>query len=356
MASLPTPPAAAAAAPTLLQDCLGTHIDSAACTFSAEELVIFQKIIASGCTIKSQQRGEPDFTEKQLCNFLYTSLKQKPGAFLARFGKHLDERDLHYFDNLLEKDFEVNFRVKELQKTLSQSSKERLKRVRNRRYECLKQLMAKSTYFTEEEMRQRNPLLFEYYIGQFLTEDEKIKPEENPSDMVLSSMILKNIDIDRRTSLLREQMKSEQCQLEESDSSLSSSEEEEEDKEAELPLAAMVLSSDPDLAAREKSMLRDEFLATMQASFLDGKDKDFDYSKVDFDETYDSLEIRNRDAEDEYFDAEEPSWCEESSCHCEDESGRSNVVGEDLDRDTTTMDGHDDDIRNENEGYLPMSS
>lgn len=276
--------------------------------YSAPEMAMFEKIIATRCSIKSQQRGEPDLSKPELCNVLYTTMCQKPGAFLMRFGRYLDITDLNYFDGRFKGDFEVNFRINELRRNLKRSNKARMKTVKNRRYKCLKGLMAESDYFSEEEMRQRNPLLFEYYIGQFMSEDEKFKVEGNLSDMKLSSMILKNMEVDRRMKLLKEQQRREADQMEESDSSADEDETSNEDKDLHLP--PMSLSSDPDTAGKEKLLLSREFLVAMQASFLDGRDKDFDYSKIDNDERYDSLEIVGKDAEDDYFDSEDPSWCE----------------------------------------------
>lgn len=53
-------------------------------------------------------------------------------------------------------------------------------------------------------------------------------------------------------------------------------------------------------------MLRQEFVHLMQEKFLKGSDKDFDYSQVDDNVEYDSLDIRGRDEEESYFDEEEP--------------------------------------------------
>ena len=42
-------------------------------------------------------------------------------------------------------------------------------------------------------------------------------------------------------------------------------------------------------------MLKQEFLAAMQTHFLDGKDEGFDYSRIENDEQYVSLDMRERD-------------------------------------------------------------
>ena len=271
---------------------------------SALRLSIFRKVVASGCSIQSQQRGERELAETELCEVLDSILSKKPGSFLMRFGKCLNEDDLKYFDGRFGDNYEVNFRLKKLRKTLKQSSKTRMKAVKNRRYKYLKQMMDETSYFTEEEMQQRNPLLYEYYIGQFLSEEERYRTKENPTDMKLSSMILENLQVDRTMKLLEQQRKSEAEQLEELDTS--SEEDGSDDEDASAP---MRLSSNPDTLSKERALLSQEFLAVMQASFLNGQDRDFDYSKVDNNEMYDSLDLENNDAQDDYFDSEQPSWC-----------------------------------------------
>lgn len=236
-----------------------------------------------------------------------------------KYGKYLGRQHLAYFDGIPQRnDFEVNFRVQKLRDVLERSSKSCLKKVRNRRYECLRQFMDQSTYFSEEEMRQRNPLLYDFYIGQYLTDEEKQRDMTMYTDMSLSSMILRKIEQDRTAELLKKQRISELDQLSVDDTEweepFSSSGRKQTSCRGHFAkkksLGAMKLNSDPAVAEREKVMLRQEFLAAMQANFLDGKDEGFDYSKIDSDEQYDSLDMKERDDEDDYFDEEEPSWCD----------------------------------------------
>ena len=266
---------------------------------SAAEMSMFQKVLASDRTIKSQQRGEPDLTEEEKTEILVDILQRTPGAFLMRFGSLLDEVDLRYFDS--SEHFEVRFWVTELRKALPVGSQQKV--VRNRRYECLKELTESTSYFAEEEMRDRNPLSYEYYIGQYLTEEEREELESNKVEMSLSALILKNMEVDRRAELLKRQQKYESGQREETDSG------EEEDERGYD--GAMKLSLDPNIAAQEKHMLKQEFLRTMQLSFLSGEDREFDYSKVDSNDRYDSMDMRQQDEEEAYFDKEEPLWCGE---------------------------------------------
>ncbi|XP_078097215.1 coiled-coil domain-containing protein 97 [Mustelus asterias] len=61
----------------------------------------------------------------------------------------------------------------------------------------------------------------------------------------------------------------------------------------------------------ERTMLREEFVSRMYARFLDGEDRDFDYSAVDDNPDFDNLDIVSRDAEERYFDEEEPLEAED---------------------------------------------
>lgn len=50
--------------------------------------------------------------------------------------------------------------------------------IKNRRFDALKKMVTEGTYFSEEEMRKRNPLLYEQLVGQYLSEEEKRMREE----------------------------------------------------------------------------------------------------------------------------------------------------------------------------------
>ena len=50
----------------------------------------------------------------------------------------------------------------------------------------------------------------------------------------------------------------------------------------------------------------------MELMFLRGADPDFDYEEVDRSEDYDDRVLQEREAEERWFEKEEPSWVEES--------------------------------------------
>ena len=58
----------------------------------------------------------------------------------------------------------------------------------------------------------------------------------------------------------------------------------------------------------------------MELMFLKGADPDFDYEKVDQSEDYDDRVLQEREAEERWFEKEEPRWVEESD-HDADRAG-----------------------------------
>ncbi|VUC35266.1 unnamed protein product [Clonostachys rosea] len=61
--------------------------------------------------------------------------------------------------------------------------------------------------------------------------------------------------------------------------------------------------------ARDKQEGLELWRAFLEDRFVHGRDDEFDYSLVDDDDGYDALEIQ--DAEDRWFDKEEPSWADD---------------------------------------------
>lgn len=262
------------------------------------EMRMYMKVITSDCIIKSQQKDERDLTVEEKIDVLSNMLRSKPATFLARFGSVLDETDLNYFSKF--SDYDVAIQVKELLKTVTSAA--RHKQIRNRRYNYMRDLMQKTDYFSTQQMRERNPLLYEYYVGQYMTDDEKLTIEKSNPEMLLSEHIFFKMDRDHMEGILCRQQERESEQFEESDAD--TSEEEEEDGEGYI--GSFKLSRDPNKASDEKQMLREEFLREMQHSFLNGSDQGIDYHSVDTSTQYDALDLKGRDEEESYFDGEEP--------------------------------------------------
>lgn len=82
---------------------------------------------------------------------------------------------------------------------------------------------------------------------------------------------------------------------------LSNDDEEDEDDPMEAPFPSTV-------TPEEQSQFRAEFISHMHERFLAGKDAEFvDYDQIDSDYRNDPIDLIQRDAEDDYFDSEEPN-------------------------------------------------
>lgn len=170
-------------------------------------------------------------------------------------------------------------------------------RLRNRRYAALRQLIQGGEYFSEEEMRAREPLLYQHYIGRYrgaetFSGDPASAPPyflgTPPGPQSLTGLLLRSVEEAAVQRRLRRQR-------------LRDGESEGSDEEGDP-------SEDPRVPdAAERAMLREEFTSRMYQRFLDGEDGDFDYSQVDENPDLDNLDIVSRDAEERYFDEEEPS-------------------------------------------------
>ncbi|XP_061453524.1 coiled-coil domain-containing protein 97 isoform X2 [Rhineura floridana] len=257
-------------------------------------LAMFHTVANSRLAVRSQQKDEPDFMPAQKLAILRDLYHTKPLVFLERFRTVLREEHLPCFHHL-SGSYEADFYCTEVRR--AGLGKTRHTRVRNKRYAALQQLIRGGEYFSDEQMRCRDPLLYEQYIGQYLSDEElqALGSCQLEASCSLSGVLLDSYQeqvIQRRLQVQQEQ--EEACE-----------EEEEEDGDDEGK------ASDPDMDEwvpdqEEKAFLREEFTSRMYQRFLDGKDGDFNYSEVDENPDFDNLDIVSRDEEERYFDGEEP--------------------------------------------------
>uniref|UniRef100_A0A131XHE4 Putative vacuolar protein n=1 Tax=Hyalomma excavatum TaxID=257692 RepID=A0A131XHE4_9ACAR len=254
---------------------------------------ILDTVAASEGFFKHQQRGEPDLSYEEKREIAEKTLDGNVPLFLQRYARFLYKEDASYFEALRRVDYEVDFHVREIERRSRRDrSRELSVQTKNRRYEALERLKTAGEYFSDKEMRRRNPLLFEQMIGRYMTEKEKQDLDKMDfSTLTFSGLLMEHIDRNELSSLRRQQQDLEEATFEENDSD---SEEEELEDDA------------PPVSATEKRLLRNEFMNTMYESFLSGKDRDYDYESVDNNADFDSLQTRQHDEEEKYFDAEEP--------------------------------------------------
>ncbi|XP_029475650.1 coiled-coil domain-containing protein 97 isoform X2 [Rhinatrema bivittatum] len=255
-------------------------------------LNMLMAVAGSRVQIRSQQKDEPDFTLQQKLEMLLELYRSKPVVFLERFRKALQQEHLVCFSHL-QGDYEVDFYCREISKSSLKKSDRTC--LRNKRFAALQQLIQGGDYFSDEQMRSRDPLLYEHYVGQYLTDEEAVSLSSGAvseqhclSDFLLNSF--QEQTLQRRLHVQQEQ--EEACMEEEEE------EDEEEDMQPELEDWV------PD--SEEKALLREELVTQMHQRFLDGRDRDFDYSEVDDNPDLDNLDIVTRDEEESYFDEEEP--------------------------------------------------
>ena len=190
-------------------------------------------------------------------------------------------------------EYEVDVYLKEL---LPMPKEERTQRkiIHNRRYEYLKRHLHGSTYFSDESMQQHDPVLYEQFIGQYLTQDEKdnpYDPEENLVQRLLGNMDRRNAheQVQRQKLIDEEQFEEEE---EEEDSE---DEDKDEDEDGDLKMGESAYNNNKDIMvtdeeqkegiegdeedkeAIEKMMVfreqqRLEFIRLLEERFLSGKD------------------------------------------------------------------------------------
>ena len=185
--------------------------------------VMLRRIARSDVVVRSQQKDEPDLTEDEKYDVLKGIYLKNPCTFLMRFGKSFAHEDLECFDEL-KGDYEIDFYLREVRKYLD--TKKRKTGVANRRYECMQRLVKESDFFSEEEMRKRCPWMYEQYIGQYLTEEEKFNRDQSQmgADPSLQEFLFNRLDRDITKFVCEYQKECEESQQEE----------EEEDSDSEV--------------------------------------------------------------------------------------------------------------------------
>ncbi|KXJ76649.1 hypothetical protein RP20_CCG009279 [Aedes albopictus] len=284
---------------------------------------------------KSQQINDPELTYDEKKQILKQVLDKSHTTFLARFGSFIKEDHLCFFEQETQTScyspderYEVGYYLDRIRKSHHGG---REQEVRNRRYAALKQMVQEGNYFSETEMMQREPLLYDQLVGQYLTEQEKkVRDAAVSKNDSLVAILFSGIDKENAESLKKEQESEERQQ----DLAVDDDEdifkekppdspgfstaqwgnfdlEEEErqqniQREQEAKRRNKKFSTPVNLlTAGERDLLRDEFLGTMYSRFISGEDGEFDYSKIDESVEYDNLDILEQDEQERYFDTED---------------------------------------------------
>ncbi|XP_068435092.1 coiled-coil domain-containing protein 97 [Clinocottus analis] len=291
------------------------------CVSQAEEICVNDMVDAlamSGSQVKSQQKGDAELTLKQRRDELLHQYRSRPLVFLERYHASLKPQNLSAFAHV-SSDPRVLHYSNVIQRRAAAFTNRT--RVRNQRYAALRVLQSEGEYFSEEQMRIREPLLYEQYIGQYLTDDEVLERSQEamqdqahggPGAPAAATGGLANLLLNSyQERLIQKRLQEEQDRED-------GAREEEEDDDDGYSVQQKQWEPTPE----EKALLREEFVSQMHQRFLDGKDKDFNYSEVDENPDYDNLDIVSRDAEDKYFDEDDNEEEEEE----EEEEGEENMT------------------------------
>lgn len=259
-------------------------------------------VCSSTAIFKSQQKGEPELTVEEKHVIAKKLLEKSCCLFLSKFGHYLKEEHLEYFSK--NEDYETTYHVNRLRRYFNNLT--RHVDIRNRRYEALKTLIEKGEYFSECEMMKRNPLLYEHLVGQYLTEEEKkARDSIDTHNANYVDVLMETIERDKLQKHLRSQQKEEDSVREENDSDDDDSNNDDDGKKSvtsnisnsseqtHFQWGCLTNNSDKNkykilqsskikhkISNEEIQLLRQEFLTNMYQSFLDGKDRDFDYRYI----------------------------------------------------------------------------
>ncbi|XP_074652693.1 coiled-coil domain-containing protein 97-like [Tubulanus polymorphus] len=254
---------------------------------------MLSRVASSDAHFKHQQRGEPDLTYAEKYSIAERILVENPARFLSRFERFLVSEDASCFGAVAD-DYAVAFYLRNIARNSDRGRAAVI--AKNRRYKAMQEMDSDSDdgYFGDEQMKFRDPYLFHQMVGRFETSEEAAMKVDK-TDLRFSTILmshLRHVQMNDTFTALKDQ---EESQTEETES--------DEDEETELE------ENDDEEPAQvssvERARLRAEFKNIMRQRFLDGKDSNFDYSRVDQNPDYDSLELLNIDAEEKYFNGDE---------------------------------------------------
>ncbi|CAG8729660.1 28207_t:CDS:2 [Dentiscutata erythropus] len=319
-----------------------------------EEILKYMKENLSNIYFKTLRANEVEQNDDEKLRIMRQTLDD-PALFLSKWGKFLEKEQLMKFDRLRDllyrvicrvdllqnnlqfsfnyfnliiaphictDDYEVNWHLNNLQsRTLSSSTlaasrninptARHNKQILNRRYKYLITKLDDTSYFSDEAMEHREPLLYEDYVGQYTTQEERYPPFADNVDLV--DRILYDIgittDIDKSSVQKEKYMNTESDQS--STAMMVDSSPRNDSINAENDIEGGQQNSTDksiQISDEEKKQLRADLVEIMREKFFSGNDPDFDYDAVDFNEEYDDLNIEEQEIHDKYFDTEDPDY------------------------------------------------
>eukprot|EP00271_Cylindrocystis_brebissonii_P019695 TRINITY_DN6158_c0_g1_i1.p1 TRINITY_DN6158_c0_g1~~TRINITY_DN6158_c0_g1_i1.p1 ORF type:complete len:595 (-),score=174.04 TRINITY_DN6158_c0_g1_i1:250-2034(-) len=157
-------------------------------------------------------------------------------VFLERYGRQLHGTELGPFEAMGD-NYEVAWHLRDLKSSRDPSPgkvKGKATTVKNRRFAHMRRLLQEGTYFSDDSMRLRAPLLHHQYLGQFEDPAERnmVRPGERYSDTLARQSL--EVEFQRRLREERiqagEVVTDEEEEREESDSETSNMEEDDDEE------------------------------------------------------------------------------------------------------------------------------
>jgi hypothetical protein len=193
---------------------------------------MFDRICLSNIVIASQQRNEPDFTREQKHDILYHLYTTNPANFIYRFGSLLTDDELkQHFDSNADYIRQI-------------ATPNRHKIRANRRYAYMQQLIANGTYFSDESMKERSPLLYEQMIEKY-NDGTKTQLVTRTANGPLADFYMEHLEAINHQERLEKELENEEQLRNDVDDNESDDEDEEENK----------------YSSTERNFYREEFLA-----------------------------------------------------------------------------------------------
>lgn len=238
--------------------------------------------------------------------YLRTLLQRDPGVFLERYASKLTAAERSHFEPL-RGEYEVDFYLKLAEDEASKAGSAVSATAKNRRHAQLKRLVADGSYFSDDAMRDRAPLLHHEYVGQYA-------PADTAKPATLSDSVMQQLESQEHKKRLQK-AREEQAMVEEEEES-SSDDEQDAAAAHQIPVKVPAVSTEADsqdlnassnIPLNDRAEYQEDFLQIMQHRFLSGKDHEHvDYADIDANPALDDdwAAQADGDAQEKYFDAD----------------------------------------------------
>ncbi|CAK9033183.1 unnamed protein product [Durusdinium trenchii] len=160
--------------------------------------------------------------------------------------------------------------------------------------------MARSAgFFSEEEMKERDPQLYHRLVGQYIDTTVKLS---DPMQGSLSTYLMQQLEKECEA----EELQLSCAAVERGDASMPAPAKRQKvhDGGEEFTNEDYYDVSDTEAGSDDFAVRRAKFLKAMRDRFVDGLERNFDYAALDEDSELDDVVEMGRDAEEKYFDAE----------------------------------------------------